>query len=81
MGELTEAEKKTALHDVESMKYLSYILYPLCFGGAVYSLLYTPHKRYVMYRYKIISYEYFYFCLLITVYTLIVGTLGPSKVL
>jgi hypothetical protein len=26
------------------MRYLSYVLYPLCFGGAVYSLVYTPHK-------------------------------------
>ena len=26
------------------MRYLSYILYPLCIGGAVYSLVYVPHK-------------------------------------
>merc|ERR1739845_111155 len=26
------------------MRYLSYILIPLLSGGAVYSLLYTPHK-------------------------------------
>ncbi len=25
-------------------RYLSYVLYPLCLGGAVYSLVYTPHK-------------------------------------
>lgn len=29
------------------MKYLSYILYPLCIGGAVYSLIYVQHKRFV----------------------------------
>ncbi|KFB44595.1 AGAP001492-PA-like protein [Anopheles sinensis] len=26
------------------MQYLSYVLYPLCIGGAIYSLLYLPHK-------------------------------------
>jgi hypothetical protein len=30
------------------MKYLSYIMYPLCIAGAIYSLLYTPHKRFVI---------------------------------
>ncbi len=44
-GQFTESEKATAKHDVESMRYLSYIMYPLCLGGAIYSLLYTPHKR------------------------------------
>lgn len=40
----TETEKSTVAYDSESMRYLSYVLYPLCFGGAVYSLVYTPHK-------------------------------------
>ena len=40
----SKAEQDTEAYDSESMKYLSYLLYPLCFGGAVYSLLYTPHK-------------------------------------
>lgn len=40
----TQDEKKTRQYDEESMKYLSYILYPLCSCGAVYSLLYQPHK-------------------------------------
>lgn len=42
----TEEEAKTREYDKESMHYLSYILYPLCVGGAIYSLLYQPHKRY-----------------------------------
>jgi hypothetical protein len=44
---LTAAEQQTQQFDAESMKYLSYVLYPLCFVGAIYSLLYEPHKRYV----------------------------------
>ena len=41
---VTESEKSTEEFDSESMRYLSYILYPLCIGGAVYSLVYVPHK-------------------------------------
>ncbi|XP_015114592.1 cleft lip and palate transmembrane protein 1-like protein [Diachasma alloeum] len=37
-------ENKTRQFDAESMRYLSYLLYPLVIGGAVYSLLYQPHK-------------------------------------
>ena len=40
----SKAEQDTNAYDTESLKYLSYILYPLCVGGAAYSLLYTPHK-------------------------------------
>lgn len=42
----TEAEAKTRQYDQESMRYLSYLLYPLCVLGAIYSLIYQPHKRY-----------------------------------
>lgn len=38
------AEKKTEEFDKQGMKYLSYLLYPLCLAGAIFSLLYQPHK-------------------------------------
>lgn len=42
---IEKEETRTKEVDKEAMKYLSYVLYPLCIGGAVYSLLYQPHKR------------------------------------
>lgn len=44
-GKETNDEMKTREYDEECMKYLSYVLYPLCIAAAVYSLLYQPHKR------------------------------------
>ncbi|KRT81708.1 hypothetical protein AMK59_5229 [Oryctes borbonicus] len=41
----TEEEARTRQYDEESMRYLSYVLYPLCILGAIYSLIYQPHKR------------------------------------
>jgi len=43
-GADSKVEADTAELDGVAMKYLSWVLYPLCVGGAVYSLLYTPHK-------------------------------------
>ena len=43
-GSPLQAEQDTNAYDSESLKYLSYVLYPLCISGAIYSLLYTPHK-------------------------------------
>lgn len=42
---INAAEVKTREFDAESMRYLSYLLYPIVIGGAIYSLLYQPHKR------------------------------------
>ncbi|XP_055912572.1 lipid scramblase CLPTM1L isoform X2 [Eupeodes corollae] len=39
-----KAEMTTENYDREAMWYLNFILYPLCLAGAVYSLLYQPHK-------------------------------------
>ncbi|XP_047530798.1 cleft lip and palate transmembrane protein 1-like protein [Vanessa atalanta] len=38
------AERSTARADREAMRYLSLLLYPLCGAGALYSLLYEPHR-------------------------------------
>ncbi|XP_076168392.1 lipid scramblase CLPTM1L [Ptiloglossa arizonensis] len=38
------AEVRTREFDAESMRYLSYLLYPLVIAGAIYSLLWQPHK-------------------------------------
>jgi len=43
-GEDSKVEASTAELDGVAMRYLSWVLYPLCLGGAVYSLIYTPHK-------------------------------------
>ncbi|XP_049819937.1 cleft lip and palate transmembrane protein 1-like protein [Aethina tumida] len=45
MQQETAKEKKTRQYDEQCMKYLSYLLYPLCVGAAMYSLLYQSHKR------------------------------------
>lgn len=42
---ILEAEERTKEIDRQGMRYLSYLLYPLCIAGAIYSLIYQPHKR------------------------------------
>ncbi len=42
---VSQEEHATEQYDSQSMKYLSYLLYPLCLAGAFYSLLYTSHRR------------------------------------
>ncbi|XP_066572080.1 lipid scramblase CLPTM1L [Amia ocellicauda] len=44
LGKSDESERRTEEYDTQAMKYLSYLLYPLCIGGAVYSLLYVKYK-------------------------------------
>ncbi|KAK3855990.1 hypothetical protein Pcinc_037642 [Petrolisthes cinctipes] len=43
-GARTDAESTTQQLDSQGITYLSYLLYPLLVAGAVYSLIYTPHR-------------------------------------
>uniref|UniRef100_A0A0N5AYZ6 Lipid scramblase CLPTM1L n=1 Tax=Syphacia muris TaxID=451379 RepID=A0A0N5AYZ6_9BILA len=43
-GEKSATEEETDSFDSEAMRYLAYLLLPLCVGGALYSLAYIPHK-------------------------------------
>ncbi|XP_025413937.1 cleft lip and palate transmembrane protein 1-like protein [Sipha flava] len=49
---LNRVEEDTKKFDAESMKYLSYVLYPLCVGAAVYSLIYEPQKSWYSWSIK-----------------------------
>ncbi|KAM6973066.1 lipid scramblase CLPTM1L [Aplochiton taeniatus] len=43
-GKLDESERRTEQYDTLAMQYLSYLLYPLCLGGAAYALVYLRYK-------------------------------------
>ncbi|XP_049606677.1 lipid scramblase CLPTM1L [Syngnathus scovelli] len=43
-GKLDESERRTEEYDTQAMKYLSYLLYPLCLGGALYALIFLRYK-------------------------------------
>uniref|UniRef100_A0A0K0CWH3 Lipid scramblase CLPTM1L n=1 Tax=Angiostrongylus cantonensis TaxID=6313 RepID=A0A0K0CWH3_ANGCA len=43
-GAHTAEEAETDAFDNEAMRYLMWLMTPLCIGGAVYSLMYVPHK-------------------------------------
>ncbi|KAF4073749.1 hypothetical protein AMELA_G00246920 [Ameiurus melas] len=43
-GKSDESEKRTEEYDSLAMKYLSYVLYPLCLGGAIYALVFVKYK-------------------------------------
>ncbi|XP_034016932.1 cleft lip and palate transmembrane protein 1-like protein isoform X2 [Thalassophryne amazonica] len=43
-GKSDESEKRTEEYDTLAMKYLSYLLYPLCIGGAIYALIFLRYK-------------------------------------
>ncbi|KAB5530737.1 hypothetical protein PHYPO_G00132840 [Pangasianodon hypophthalmus] len=43
-GKSDESERRTEEYDSLAMKYLSYLLYPLCVGGAIYALVFVKYK-------------------------------------
>ena len=57
-GADSAVEASTAELDSTAMKYLSWVLYPLCLGGAIYSLVYTPHKSWYSWTIQVIFTEY-----------------------
>ncbi|KAK0139683.1 Cleft lip and palate transmembrane protein 1-like protein [Merluccius polli] len=46
VSKLDEAERKTAEYDSQASRYLSYLVYPLCVSGVVFSLVYLRYKSY-----------------------------------
>ncbi|XP_014867520.1 PREDICTED: cleft lip and palate transmembrane protein 1-like protein isoform X1 [Poecilia mexicana] len=45
-NKLDEEERKTVEYDMQASRYLSYLVYPLCISGAVFSLGYICQKNY-----------------------------------
>ncbi|XP_076016827.1 lipid scramblase CLPTM1L-like isoform X2 [Genypterus blacodes] len=43
---LDEEERKTMEYDTQASRYLSYLVYPLCTSGAIFSLAYLRQKSY-----------------------------------
>ncbi|KAI6194608.1 Ribonuclease [Aphelenchoides besseyi] len=54
-GELSAKEKETGDFDVEGMRYVSYILIPLCISGAVYNLIYVPQRSWASWVIKCLA--------------------------
>ncbi|XP_046887009.1 cleft lip and palate transmembrane protein 1-like protein [Hypomesus transpacificus] len=48
LGKLDEPEKKTMEHDSQAIRYLSYLVYPLCISGVMFSLVYLKYKSYYL---------------------------------
>ncbi|CAK6967571.1 lipid scramblase CLPTM1L-like [Scomber scombrus] len=46
VNKLDEEERKTVEYDTKASRYLSYLVYPLCISGAIFSLAYLRQKSY-----------------------------------
>nr|XP_046256786.1 cleft lip and palate transmembrane protein 1-like protein [Scatophagus argus] len=46
VNKLDEEERKTVEYDAQAARYLSYLVYPLCISGAIFSLAYLRQKSY-----------------------------------
>ncbi|XP_070823013.1 lipid scramblase CLPTM1L-like isoform X2 [Chaetodon trifascialis] len=45
-NKLDEEERRTVEYDTQASRYLSYLVYPLCISGAIFSLAYLRQKSY-----------------------------------
>uniref|UniRef100_A0A3B3VME4 Lipid scramblase CLPTM1L n=1 Tax=Poecilia latipinna TaxID=48699 RepID=A0A3B3VME4_9TELE len=48
-NKLDEEERKTVEYDMQASRYLSYLVYPLCISGAIFSLGYICQKKIIPY--------------------------------
>ncbi|XP_067094325.1 lipid scramblase CLPTM1L-like isoform X2 [Osmerus mordax] len=48
LGKLDEPEKRTMEHDSQAIRYLSYLVCPLCISGVMFSLVYLKYKSYYL---------------------------------
>lgn len=46
VNKMDEDERKTVEYDAQASRYLSYLVYPLCISGAIFSLAYLRQKCY-----------------------------------
>ncbi|XP_029928308.1 cleft lip and palate transmembrane protein 1-like protein [Myripristis murdjan] len=46
VNKLDEEERRTVEYDAQASRYLSYLVYPLCISGAIFSLAYLRYKSY-----------------------------------
>ncbi|XP_041799172.1 cleft lip and palate transmembrane protein 1-like protein [Chelmon rostratus] len=46
VNKLDEEERRTVEYDTQASRYLSYLVYPLCISGAIFSLAYLRQKSY-----------------------------------
>ncbi|KAM6994516.1 lipid scramblase CLPTM1L-like isoform 2-T2 [Tautogolabrus adspersus] len=46
VSKVDEEERKTVEYDTQASRYLSYLVYPLCISGAIFSLAYLRQKSY-----------------------------------
>lgn len=46
VNKMDEEERKTVEYDTQASRYLSYLVYPLCISGAIFSLAYLRQKCY-----------------------------------
>ncbi|KAI6183756.1 Ribonuclease [Aphelenchoides bicaudatus] len=54
-GDFSDQEKESGSFDMEGMRYLTYLLIPLCIGGAIYNLIYVPQRSWISWCIKCLA--------------------------